>query len=108
MGSDIIIITEIRLFQKLDRSTGLCFYFLKNFIYKFIHHHQIRECCFLSQIKQYNEQQTIYKEDDNDGLLTYSHFVLSGQCMILQCLKLKVNLYRNRYYYLKLLNIIYH
>lgn len=62
----------------------------------FFYYHQIRECCVLSRIKQYNEQQTIYKEDDNDGLLTYSHFVLSGQCMILQCLKLKVYYFRKR------------
>jgi len=40
----------------------------------------------LASIKQYNPQSVIYSEDK--GLLTPVHFVLSGKCQILQCLKM--------------------
>lgn len=49
---------------------------------------QVQECCILSKIRQYNPLQTIYAEDM--GRLNSVFFVLSGNCMILQCLKMNV------------------
>ncbi|XP_037911720.1 uncharacterized protein LOC119651940 isoform X2 [Hermetia illucens] len=48
---------------------------------------QIRECCILSKIKEYDPHQMVYYEDK--GLLNFVHFILSGQCTILQCLKVQ-------------------
>ncbi|XP_038121408.1 cyclic nucleotide-binding domain-containing protein 2 [Culex quinquefasciatus] len=49
---------------------------------------QIRECCILAKVNRYEPQQQIAGADT--GFNTeYAYFVLSGQCMILQCLKVK-------------------
>ncbi|XP_055852704.1 uncharacterized protein LOC129916637 [Episyrphus balteatus] len=51
--------------------------------------HQIVYACKVGLLKQYEPLETIYYEDK--GPLSYVHFVISGQCMILQCLKMKVS-----------------
>lgn len=52
---------------------------------------QLQECCMLAKIRQYSPLQTIYAEDK--GRLNSVYFVLSGNCMILQCLKMNVRIY---------------
>lgn len=47
---------------------------------------KIRECCVISKIEQYNPQDIIHSQND---ISNFSYFVLSGKCMILQCLKLR-------------------
>ncbi|XP_070509908.1 uncharacterized protein [Chironomus tepperi] len=47
---------------------------------------KIRECCVISKIAQYDPQDIIFSQND---ISNFSYFVLSGQCMILQCLKLR-------------------
>lgn len=49
---------------------------------------QIIQCCSLAQIKQYNPNDVIYAVDR--GRLNSVYFVLSGNCTILQTLKLMV------------------
>ncbi|TDG42626.1 hypothetical protein AWZ03_010954 [Drosophila navojoa] len=49
---------------------------------------QILKACKLCTLKQYNPLDTIYSHDR--GTLTNVHFVLSGECLILQCLNMKV------------------
>lgn len=49
---------------------------------------QIMFACKIGTLKQYEPLETVYYEDK--GPLTPVHFVISGQCMILQCLKMKV------------------
>lgn len=50
--------------------------------------HQIQECCILARIREFGPLQTIYAKDV--GRLNSVYFVLSGSCMILQCLKMNV------------------
>lgn len=50
---------------------------------------QRQDCCTLSTIQQYAPLDTIYAEDV--GKLNSVFFVLSGECRILQCLKMKVS-----------------
>ncbi|XP_017845483.1 uncharacterized protein LOC108601996 isoform X1 [Drosophila busckii] len=56
--------------------------------FKFLNEEQITSACKLGTIKQFNALDTIYNEDK--GTLTNVHFVLSGECCILQCLNMKV------------------
>lgn len=42
----------------------------------------------ISTLKEFSPLETILHEDR--GILGYVHFVISGTCMILQCLKMKV------------------
>lgn len=49
---------------------------------------QIIDACKLSVLHQFEPLETIYYEDK--GPLSYVHFVVSGECMILQCLQMKV------------------
>ncbi|XP_058811524.1 cAMP-dependent protein kinase type I-alpha regulatory subunit-like [Topomyia yanbarensis] len=49
---------------------------------------QIRECCILAKVNDFNSQQQI-AVCGTGGNFEYAYFVLSGQCMILQCLKVK-------------------
>jgi hypothetical protein len=46
----------------------------------------MRDFYLLSKIKQFKPQEIVNSEDT--GNIDYVYFVLSGQCMILQCLKL--------------------
>lgn len=48
---------------------------------------QITECCTFSKITQYNVDDVIY---DGEGKTTF--FILSGQCTILQCLDMMVDI----------------
>lgn len=41
-------------------------------------------------LRQFEPLETIYYEDK--GQLSYVHFVISGECMILQCLKMLVRI----------------
>lgn len=50
---------------------------------------QRQDCCTLSKIQQYEPLQTIYAEDT--GNLNPVYFVLSGNCTILQCLRMNVS-----------------
>ncbi|CAO1431204.1 unnamed protein product [Diamesa serratosioi] len=45
------------------------------------------ECCVLSRIEQYKPQDIIYSQHDTSN---FSYFILSGQVMLLQCLKIKI------------------
>lgn len=62
---------------------------------------QLLDCSALAKIQQYSPLQTIYAEDT--GKLNPVFFVLSGSCMILQCLKMNVStmrtLLQNSYYF---------
>uniref|UniRef100_A0A182KBM0 Cyclic nucleotide-binding domain-containing protein n=1 Tax=Anopheles christyi TaxID=43041 RepID=A0A182KBM0_9DIPT len=56
--------------------------------FKYWTNDQVRECCLLSRIVAFEPQQKL----PVDGDAQYTYFVLSGQCMILQCLTVaKVN-----------------
>ncbi|CRK89954.1 CLUMA_CG003682, isoform A [Clunio marinus] len=48
----------------------------------------ITTCCVISRIEQFNPQQIIYSQND---IMNFAYFVLSGQCMILQLLKIQKN-----------------
>lgn len=50
---------------------------------------QIITACKLGLIRQFDPLETICYEDK--GHVSYVHFVISGECMILQCLKIKVS-----------------
>ncbi|XP_055584708.1 uncharacterized protein LOC129737574 [Uranotaenia lowii] len=47
---------------------------------------RIRECCILARVLRYEPQQQI-AVSESGGSMEYAFFVLSGQCLILQCLK---------------------
>ncbi|XP_058443373.1 uncharacterized protein LOC131425449 [Malaya genurostris] len=49
---------------------------------------QIRECCILAKVNDFKPQQQI-AVCGTGANFEYTYFVLSGQCMILQCLKVK-------------------
>ncbi|XP_023173612.1 uncharacterized protein LOC111601317 isoform X3 [Drosophila hydei] len=55
--------------------------------FDFLSEDQILKACKLCTLKQYKPLDTIYSHDR--GKLTNVHFVLSGQCLILQCLNMK-------------------
>ncbi|KAI8121933.1 hypothetical protein CVS40_7185 [Lucilia cuprina] len=50
---------------------------------------QITNACKLCVLRQFEPLETIYHEDK--GQMSYVHFVISGECMILQCLKIMVS-----------------
>ncbi|XP_064554401.1 uncharacterized protein LOC135439600 isoform X1 [Drosophila montana] len=56
--------------------------------FEFLSEDQILKACKLCTLKQYKPLDTIYIHDR--GTLTNVHFVLSGECVILQCLEMKV------------------
>ncbi|KAJ6638528.1 hypothetical protein Bhyg_11264, partial [Pseudolycoriella hygida] len=59
----------------------------------------IVQCCSLGQLKQYNPNEVIYSTDK--GRLNSVYFVLSGNCTILQTLKLMhTNTAQTKKYYL--------
>uniref|UniRef100_A0A182KGM9 Cyclic nucleotide-binding domain-containing protein n=1 Tax=Anopheles christyi TaxID=43041 RepID=A0A182KGM9_9DIPT len=47
---------------------------------------QRRDCCHRAQIRQYEPDQTVFVE--GQAPVNYAHFMLSGECGLLQCLKL--------------------
>lgn len=49
---------------------------------------KITNACKLCVLRQFEPLETIYYEDK--GQLSYVHFVISGECMILQCLQMLV------------------
>ncbi|XP_065355185.1 uncharacterized protein LOC135949524 [Calliphora vicina] len=57
--------------------------------FKFFTRDQIANACKLCVLRQFEPLETIYYEDK--GQLSYVHFVISGECMILQCLKMMVS-----------------
>ncbi|XP_068152750.1 cyclic nucleotide-binding domain-containing protein 2 [Drosophila tropicalis] len=56
--------------------------------FDFLNEDQIINACRFGSIRQFNPLDTIYSQDK--GSLTNVHFVLSGECIILQCLNMKV------------------
>ncbi|XP_062123937.1 uncharacterized protein LOC133837265 [Drosophila sulfurigaster albostrigata] len=56
--------------------------------FNFLNDDQILKTCKMSSLKQFKPLDTIYSHDK--GTLTNVHFVLSGECVILQCLNMKV------------------
>ncbi|XP_034130776.1 uncharacterized protein LOC117585412, partial [Drosophila guanche] len=58
--------------------------------FKFFDNDQVINACRIGTIKQYNPLETIFNEDK--GTLTNVHFVLSGECLLLQCLNITVSL----------------
>lgn len=65
---------------------------LNEMIILFIFRLQIIECCTFSKIRQYELESVIYDEDENKR--NTSFFLLSGQCSILQYLKMNVCIHR--------------
>lgn len=49
---------------------------------------QFLTACKLSQLRQYKPLDTIYSHDR--GTLSNVYFILSGECVILQCLHIRV------------------
>uniref|UniRef100_A0A182QNU0 Cyclic nucleotide-binding domain-containing protein n=1 Tax=Anopheles farauti TaxID=69004 RepID=A0A182QNU0_9DIPT len=47
---------------------------------------QRRDCCHRAQLRRYPPDQTVFVE--GEAPVNYAHFVLSGECGLLQCLKL--------------------
>ncbi|KAH8381585.1 hypothetical protein KR093_008750 [Drosophila rubida] len=58
---------------------------------------QIMKTCQMSTLKQFKPLDTIYSRDK--GTLTNVHFVLSGECVILQCLNILVSRYNGKKVY---------
>ncbi|XP_030379525.1 uncharacterized protein LOC115627828 isoform X2 [Scaptodrosophila lebanonensis] len=54
--------------------------------FDFLNKEQIINACKFGTLMQYEPLQTIYYEDK--GSVSYVHFILSGECVILQCLNL--------------------
>ncbi|XP_022209118.2 uncharacterized protein LOC111065316 [Drosophila obscura] len=57
--------------------------------FKFFSPEQIVSACKFATIQQFDPLDTIYEEDL--GSLSVVYFVLSGECVVLQCLHMKVN-----------------
>ncbi|XP_016961110.1 uncharacterized protein LOC108031864 isoform X2 [Drosophila biarmipes] len=62
--------------------------------FDFLDNDQIVEACRFGRLKQFNPLDTIFCEDT--GSMTNVHFVLSGECLILQCLNMKVGLKKGK------------
>ncbi|XP_017028908.1 uncharacterized protein [Drosophila kikkawai] len=58
--------------------------------FEFFNEEQIVNACKYANIHQFDTLETIYTEDQ--GSMSSVYFVLSGECVILQCLHMKVNL----------------
>ncbi|XP_034486169.1 uncharacterized protein LOC117790733 [Drosophila innubila] len=56
--------------------------------FNFLDEEQILNACKMSSLRQFKPLDTIYSHDK--GTLTNVHFVLSGECVVLQCLNVKV------------------
>uniref|UniRef100_A0A1B0FQQ6 Cyclic nucleotide-binding domain-containing protein n=1 Tax=Glossina morsitans morsitans TaxID=37546 RepID=A0A1B0FQQ6_GLOMM len=57
--------------------------------FKFFSKDQLISACKVSSLQEFNPLETIYYEDK--GQADYTYFVISGECMILQCLKVRVS-----------------
>ncbi|XP_020817546.1 uncharacterized protein LOC110191135 [Drosophila serrata] len=62
--------------------------------FDFLDDEQIVEACRLGSLKQYSPLDTMYCDDE--GSLTNVHFVLSGECLILQCLNMTVTMKKGK------------
>ncbi|XP_001355055.1 uncharacterized protein [Drosophila pseudoobscura] len=62
--------------------------------FDFLNEDQIRRACMFGSVVQYDPLETIYVEDK--GSLNMVHFILSGECVVLQCLNLKINQSRGK------------
>ncbi|XP_020714089.1 uncharacterized protein LOC101458558 isoform X2 [Ceratitis capitata] len=62
--------------------------------FSFFSNEQVISACQLATLQQFEPYETIYHE--NKGLQTFVCFVISGTCMILQCLRIKVSKNQNR------------
>uniref|UniRef100_A0A1A9WPS4 Cyclic nucleotide-binding domain-containing protein n=1 Tax=Glossina brevipalpis TaxID=37001 RepID=A0A1A9WPS4_9MUSC len=71
--------------QWMERKTAL----LALDYFKFLSKEQLIAACKVSSLKEFNPLETIHHEDK--GLAGYTYFVVSGECMILQCLKILVS-----------------
>ncbi|KAH8388678.1 hypothetical protein KR200_000440 [Drosophila serrata] len=58
--------------------------------FDFFNEEQTVNACRYANIQQYDTLETIYTEDE--GSMSPVYFVLSGECVILQCLHMKVNM----------------
>ncbi|KAH8289865.1 hypothetical protein KR054_012401 [Drosophila jambulina] len=58
--------------------------------FAFFNEEQTVNACKYANIQQFDTLETIYTEDE--GSMSSVYFVLSGECVILQCLHMKVNL----------------
>ncbi|XP_032592921.1 uncharacterized protein LOC6563546 [Drosophila grimshawi] len=56
--------------------------------FEFLNEDQLSHACKICSLRQFNPLDTIYSRDE--GTLTNVHFVLSGECVILQCLHIRV------------------
>ncbi|XP_032578903.1 uncharacterized protein LOC6606914 isoform X4 [Drosophila sechellia] len=65
--------------------------------FDFLDDDQIVEACRYGRLKQFDPLDTIFCEDI--GSMTNVHFVLSGECLILQCLNIKVSMKRGKKVY---------
>ncbi|XP_022219411.2 uncharacterized protein LOC111072083 [Drosophila obscura] len=80
----MVITTLMDLWDEKKRALRALDYF------KFLDNDQIVDACKVGTIKQYDPLETIYHEDK--GTLTNVHFVLSGECLLLQCLNMTFTL----------------
>ncbi|XP_037732501.1 uncharacterized protein LOC119563258 isoform X2 [Drosophila subpulchrella] len=62
--------------------------------FDFLDNDQIVEACRFGKLKQFDPLETIFCDDI--GSMTNVHFVLSGECLILQCLNMKVSLKKGK------------
>ncbi|XP_017053249.1 uncharacterized protein LOC108096282 isoform X2 [Drosophila ficusphila] len=62
--------------------------------FDFLDDDQIIEACRFGKLKQFEPLQTIFCEDI--GSTTNVHFVLSGECLILQCLNIKTSVKKGK------------
>ncbi|XP_016976373.2 uncharacterized protein LOC108042556 isoform X3 [Drosophila rhopaloa] len=62
--------------------------------FDFLDDDQVMEACRFGRLKQYQPLDTIYCDDI--GSMTNVHFVLSGECLILQCLNMSVSLKKGK------------
>uniref|UniRef100_A0A0A1XFS8 Uncharacterized protein C20orf152 n=1 Tax=Zeugodacus cucurbitae TaxID=28588 RepID=A0A0A1XFS8_ZEUCU len=70
-----------------DKKSALRYLEYFNFFTK----EQLVSACQLATLQQFEPYETIYNEDK--GLETFVYFVLSGTCIVLQCLEMKVHTY---------------
>ncbi|XP_034485054.1 uncharacterized protein LOC117789947 [Drosophila innubila] len=64
---------------------------------KFMNESQIVSACKFGLIRQYDPLDTIYPEE-KDSIL-HAHFVLSGECVLLQCLHMKLSFVKGEVQY---------
>ncbi|BFG00818.1 uncharacterized protein DMAD_00736 [Drosophila madeirensis] len=72
-----------KMWEEKKQAIGALEYF------QFFSPQQVVTACKFASIQQFDPLDTIYEEDL--GSLSVVYFVLSGECMVLQCLPMKVN-----------------